>query len=136
MAGRSFVGPAGALLDKALAEAGIDRSDVYVTNVVKHFKWVPSERGKRRIHRKPSYAEIQVCPSWLDAEPSVVKPEILVCLAAAQALLWQGLQGKSSSRIGGVHAYPLRPSHSAPTSVLSAMMTSPVAPNSLRLLKT
>ena len=89
LAGRSFVGPAGALLDKALAEAGIERSAVYVTNVVKHFEWVPAERGKRRIHKKPRYSEIQACRPWLDAELSVVKPEVLVCLGAtaAQALL-------------------------------------------------
>jgi uracil-DNA glycosylase len=89
LAGHPFVGPAGVLLDKALAEAGIDRSDVYVTNVVKHFKWVPAQRGKRRIHKKPRYSEIQACRPWLDAELSVVKPEVLVCLGAtaAQALL-------------------------------------------------
>jgi uracil-DNA glycosylase len=89
VAGHPFVGPAGALLNKALAQAGIDRSQVYVTNVVKHFKWVPAERGKRRIHKKPRYSEIQACRPWLDAELSVVKPDVLVCLGAtaAQALL-------------------------------------------------
>jgi uracil-DNA glycosylase len=89
LAGHPFVGPAGALLDKALAEVGIDRAEVYVTNVVKHFKWTPAERGKRRIHKKPRYSEIQACRPWLDAELSVVKPEVLVCLGAtaAQALL-------------------------------------------------
>jgi len=88
-AGHPFVGPAGKLLNEALAEAGIDRATVYVTNVVKHFKWTPSERGKRRIHKKPRYAEIQACRPWLDAELRVVKPEILVCLGgtAAQSLL-------------------------------------------------
>lgn len=87
--GRPFVGPAGKLLDQALAEAGIARSEVYVTNVVKHFKWVPAERGKRRIHKKPRYSEIQACRPWLDAELERVKPEVLVCLgaSAAQALL-------------------------------------------------
>jgi DNA polymerase len=85
--GRPFVGPAGLLLDRALVEAGIDRSRVYVTNVVKHFKWDP--RGKRRIHAKPNAAEIDACRPWLDAEISVVKPDVLVCLgaSAAQALL-------------------------------------------------
>lgn len=85
--GRPFVGPAGALLDKALAEAGIDRGDVYVTNVVKHFKWEP--RGKRRIHKKPNSLEIAACRPWLDSELSVVKPQVVVCLGAtaAQALL-------------------------------------------------
>ncbi|MDB4965203.1 MAG: phage polymerase-related protein [Myxococcales bacterium] len=85
--GRPFVGPAGRLLDKALAVAGIDRRDVYVTNVVKHFKWEP--RGKRRLHQKPNAREIAACRPWLDAELSVVKPDIVVCLGstAAQALL-------------------------------------------------
>ena len=85
--GRPFVGPAGVLLDKALAEAGIDRSRVYVTNVVKHFNW--EERGKRRIHKKPSAAQIAACRPWLDAEISRLRPKVLVCLGAtaAQALL-------------------------------------------------
>jgi len=85
--GRPFVGPAGALLDKALEEAGIDRTKVYVTNVVKHFKWEP--RGKRRIHKKPNAVEISACRPWLDAEIRAVKPRAIVCLGstAAQALL-------------------------------------------------
>jgi DNA polymerase len=84
---RPFVGPAGRLLDRALAEAGIDRSTVYVTNVVKHFKW--EARGKRRIHAKPSPREIAACRPWLDAELAAVEPEVVVCLGAtaAQALL-------------------------------------------------
>jgi uracil-DNA glycosylase len=87
LAGRPFVGPAGHLLDEALAEAGIDRADAYVTNVVKHFKWEP--RGKRRIHQKPNWSEIAACRPWLDGELAVVQPEVLVCLGAtaAQALL-------------------------------------------------
>ena len=87
--GRPFVGPAGKLLDQALAEAGIDRAEVYVTNVVKHFKWSAAERGKRRIHKKPRASEIGACRPWLDAELEAVKPEVLVCLgaSAAQALL-------------------------------------------------
>jgi len=87
LAGRPFVGPAGKLLDRALAAAGIDRGDVYVTNVVKHFKWEP--RGKRRIHAKPNQTEIAACLPWLQAELDVVKPEAVVCLGAtaAQALL-------------------------------------------------
>ena len=85
--GKPFVGPAGNLLDKALAEAGIDRTKVYVTNVVKHFKWEP--RGKRRIHAKPSWSEVAACRPWLDAELDVVRPAVLVLLGAtaAQALL-------------------------------------------------
>jgi DNA polymerase len=85
--GKPFVGPAGKLLDKCLEEAGIDRSDAYVTNVVKHFKWEP--RGKRRIHQKPNSLEIAACRPWLDAELALLKPSVLVCLGAtaAQALL-------------------------------------------------
>ena len=85
--GRPFVGPAGTLLDKALAEAGIDRSKVYVTNVVKHFKWEP--RGKRRIHKKPNALEITACRPWLEAEIQVVKPRAIICLGstAAQAVI-------------------------------------------------
>jgi uracil-DNA glycosylase len=85
--GHPFVGPAGKLLDKALADAGITRSDVYLTNVVKHFKWEP--RGKRRIHKKPRGSEIAACRPWLDTEIALVKPQAIVCLGAtaAQALL-------------------------------------------------
>ncbi len=85
--GRPFVGPAGAMLDKALVEAGIDRKQTYVTNAVKHFKWEP--RGKRRIHKKPNSLEIAACRPWVDAEIELVKPEVVVCLGAtaAQALL-------------------------------------------------
>lgn len=85
--GKPFVGPAGKLLDKCLEEAGIDRSDAYVTNVVKHFKWEP--RGKKRIHQKPNSLEIAACRPWLEAELALVKPRVLVCLGAtaAQALL-------------------------------------------------
>ena len=87
LAGHPFVGPAGKLLDRALDEAGIDRGLVYVTNVVKHFKWEP--RGKRRIHAKPNAAEIGACRPWLETEIALVKPRVLVCLGAtaAQALL-------------------------------------------------
>jgi uracil-DNA glycosylase family protein len=81
--GKPFVGPAGALLDKALVEAGIDRKLTYVTNAVKHFKWEP--RGKRRIHKKPNSIEITACRAWLDAEIEVVKPRVVVCLGATAA---------------------------------------------------
>jgi DNA polymerase len=86
-AGRPFVGPAGRLFDEALEEAGIDRTSVYVTNAVKHFKW--QARGKRRIHQKPNAAETAACRPWLDAELEVVKPRVLVLLGAtaAQSLL-------------------------------------------------
>ena len=86
---RPFAGPAGKLLNEALAEAGIDRATVYVTNVVKHFKWSASEQGKRRIHKKPRQFEIEACYPWLEAELHAVKPRVLVCMGttAAQALL-------------------------------------------------
>jgi uracil-DNA glycosylase len=85
--GRPFVGPAGRLLDRCLAAAGIDRDDAYVTNVVKHFKWTP--RGKRRLHAKPNALEVRACRPWVDAEIAAVKPQVLVCLGAtaARALL-------------------------------------------------
>ncbi len=89
LAGRPFVGPAGKILDEALEAAGIRRSQAYVTNMVKHFSWVPDERGKRRIHKKPRYSEIKACRPWLDAEIAVIRPQLIVCLGAtaAQALL-------------------------------------------------
>src|SRR5436190_1338577 len=85
--GRPFVGPAGKLLNQILEEVGIDRRQVYLTNVVKHFKWEP--RGKRRLHKKPSAREIAACRPWLDGELNLLKPEVIVCLGAtaAQALL-------------------------------------------------
>jgi uracil-DNA glycosylase len=92
--GKPFVGPAGKLLDEALAEAGIDRTQIYVTNVVKHFKWTQSERGTRRLHKKPRSSEIQACRPWFTAELSVVRPRILVCLGATAA---QSLLGKEFS---------------------------------------
>jgi len=83
VAGKPFVGPAGKIMDRALEEAGIDRSQVYVTNAVKHFKWEP--RGKRRIHQKPNSREIAACRPWLEAELRLVKPKLLVCLGATAA---------------------------------------------------
>jgi len=83
VAGKPFVGPAGKIMDRALEEAGIDRSKVYVTNAVKHFKWEP--RGKRRIHQKPNSREIAACRPWLEAELRLVKPKLLVCLGATAA---------------------------------------------------
>ena len=80
LAGKPFVGPAGRILDRALEEAGLDRNNVYVTNVVKHFKWEP--RGKRRIHKKPNSREIAACRPWLEAELRLVRPKLLVCLGA------------------------------------------------------
>src|SRR5947208_15623443 len=112
--GRPFVGPAGKLLDQALDEAGIDRSEVYVTNVVKHFKWSPAERGKRRIHKKPRASEIAACHPWLESEVRLVKPQVLVCLGATAA---QSLFGKDFSvtrRHGQLVQWPLAPLAIAP----------------------
>src|SRR5262245_44494306 len=106
--GRPFVGPAGRLLDAALAESGIDRGLVYVTNAVKHFKWVA--RGKRRIHERPSSREVAACRPWLAAEIATVKPRVLVLMGgtAAQALLGSGI------RVTQVRGWPLA-SSLAPT---------------------
>lgn len=92
IAGRPFVGPAGNLLNLALAKVGIDRSTLYVTNAVKHFKWEP--RGKRRIHKKPNSREIAACRPWLEAELRLIHPEYIVCLgaSAAQSLLGRGVK--------------------------------------------
>ena len=85
--GKPFVGPAGRLLDSVLEEIGLSRDEVYVTNAVKHFRWEP--RGKRRLHKKPSWRQIEACKPWLQAEILVVKPQVIVCLGAtaAQAML-------------------------------------------------
>jgi DNA polymerase len=121
LAGRPFVGPAGRELDKALAQAGFERSEIYVTNVVKHFKWEP--RGKRRIHKKPNATEISACRPWLETEIALVKPRALVCLGAtaAQALLGRGF--KVTERRGDRVDSPLAPIVSAtvhPSSILRA----------------
>jgi uracil-DNA glycosylase len=89
-AGEPFVGPAGGVLWACLAEAGVERSSVYVTNAVKHFKF--EQRGKRRIHQKPNWSELAACRPWLDAEIEVVRPRVIVCLGATAA---QSLLGKS-----------------------------------------
>ena len=90
--GAPFVGPAGAMLDKALEDAGIPRREVYVTNAVKHFKWEP--RGKRRIHKKPRMSEIKACRPWLEAELRAVKPQVVVLLGATAAQSVMGPQFK------------------------------------------
>jgi DNA polymerase len=96
--GRPFVGPAGRLLDKALEDAGIDRSQTYVTNAVKHFKWVA--RGKRRIHQKPNWSELAACRPWLDAELEVVQPRVLVALGATAAQSLFGRQFRVTKQRG------------------------------------
>jgi len=119
--GRPFVGPAGNLLDKALDQAGIDRSKVYVTNVVKHFKW--QSRGKRRIHKKPNAAEINACRPWLEAEINLIKPRVIICLGstAAQAVL--GPKFRVSTQRATFVPSPLAPFVTAtvhPSSILRA----------------
>ena len=103
--GHPFVGPAGRVLDAGLEQAGIDRDRVYLTNVVKHFKWRP--RGKRRIHQRPNAEEIAACRPWLDGELAALKPRVLVCLGAiaAQALL--GRQFRVSRQRGEFVDSPL-----------------------------
>lgn len=98
LAGQPFVGPAGHLLDEALAEAGIDRSDAYITNVVKHFKWEP--RGKRRLHKTPNRREVDACLPWLEAEIALVKPHVFVCLGATAARALLGTDFRVSERHG------------------------------------
>jgi len=107
LTGRPFVGPAGRLLDQALEQAGIDRAGVYVTNVVKHFKWEP--RGKRRIHKKPNAGEVAACRPWLDAEIALVQPQALVCLGATAAQALLGRQFKVTAHRGELVASPLAP---------------------------
>ncbi len=90
LSGRPFVGPAGRLLDEAMSQAGIDRRDVYITNIVKHFKWKGEEGGKRRIHERPRQDEVEACRPWLDKELWIVKPEVLVCLGTTAAAAVMG----------------------------------------------
>jgi DNA polymerase len=97
-AGRPFVGPAGRLFDEALEDAGIDRTQLYVTSVVKHFKWVA--RGKRRIHQKPNWKEIAACRPWLEAELAIVQPRVLVCLGATAAQTLLGRQFRVTKERG------------------------------------
>jgi len=121
LTGHPFVGPAGKLLDRALADAGIDRTGVYVTNVVKHFKWEP--RGKRRIHKKPSAREIAACRPWLDTEIELVKPRAIVCLGATAAQALLGKQFKVTAHRGELIPSTLAPIVVAtvhPSSILRA----------------
>ncbi len=107
LTGHPFVGPAGRLLDRALTEAGIDRAAVYVTNVVKHFKWEP--RGKRRIHKKPAAREIAACRPWLDTEIALVRPRALICLGATAAQALLGKTFKVTEHRGTFIESPLAP---------------------------
>ncbi|HVB36624.1 MAG TPA: UdgX family uracil-DNA binding protein [Candidatus Acidoferrales bacterium] len=119
--GKPFVGPAGKLLDSALAEAGIDRKKVYVTNAVKHFRWEP--RGKRRIHKKPNATEIAACRPWLDAEIAALQPKVIVCLGATAAQALFGRDFRVTLHRGEFLKSPLAPFVMAtvhPSSILRA----------------
>jgi uracil-DNA glycosylase len=121
LSGHPFVGPAGRLFDDALVEAGIDRAQTYVTNVVKHFKWEP--RGKRRIHKKPNAGEIKACRPWLEAEISLVNPKVIVCLGATAAQALLGPQFKVTRQRGQFIEATLAPYIMAtvhPSSILRA----------------
>jgi uracil-DNA glycosylase len=106
-AGRPFVGPAGQLLDRCLETAGIDRSTVYVTNAVKHFKWEP--RGKIRLHKKPNSLEIAACRPWLEEEIAAVHPRVIVCLGATAAQALLGSQFRLTKHRGEVFSTPNGP---------------------------
>ncbi len=119
--GAPFVGPAGRLLDKALAEVGIPRHDAYVTNVVKHFKWKPA--GKRRIHQKPNAEEIKACRPWLERELEVVQPDVVVCLGATAAQALLGRTFKVTQQHGQWVEWPYEPRATAtihPSAILRA----------------
>ena len=122
LAGRPFVGPAGAVLDEALDAAGIDRETVYVTNAVKHFKWKPV--GKRRLHEKPNRAEVAACKLWLEAEIKLLRPQVIVCLGAtaAQALISPSF--KVTKERGNLIPSPLAP-HVTATVHPSSILRSP-----------
>jgi DNA polymerase len=123
LTGHPFVGPSGRLLDSALERAGLDRGDAYVTNAVKHFKWVPDPRGKRRIHKTPSSSEIRACRPWLDAEIDVVKPRVIVALGATAAKALFGPKVRVTVQRGRALPTPLAEAGFAtvhPSSVLRA----------------
>lgn len=121
MDGEPFVGPAGRLLDRALDRSGIERSQTYVTNVVKHFKWEP--RGKRRIHRKPNAEQIRACEPWLRSEIELVKPRVVVCLGATAAQALLGRDFRVTELRGRIVEWDLEPMAAAtvhPSSILRA----------------
>lgn len=107
LAGEPFVGPSGRLLDRILAEAGIDRREVYVTNAVKHFKF--TRVGKRRLHQRPSASEVNACSPWLDAELEILKPKIVVCMGATAARAVFGKTVTISALRGTFHETPRSP---------------------------
>jgi uracil-DNA glycosylase len=119
--GRPFIGPGGAMLDRALEDAGLAAGDAYVTNAVKHFSWEP--RGKRRIHKKPRASEMKACRPWLEAEIEVVKPAVIVCLGATAAQTLLGSAFKLTAHRGEVIESPWAPALIAtihPSSILRA----------------
>ncbi|HEY0453204.1 UdgX family uracil-DNA binding protein [Actinophytocola sp.] len=120
--GEPFVGPAGRLLDRVLEEVGIDRSQVYLTNAVKHFKFVPAERSKRRIHKTPSRTEVVACRPWLDAELDLVRPELVVCLGAIAAKSLLGQDFRVTKERGKVVSMPDRPERALATVHPSAVL--------------
>lgn len=122
--GHPFVGPAGGLLDRALADASIDRVETYMTNVVKHFKF--EERGKRRIHKKPRIGEIKACEPWLEAEIELIKPEVIVCLGATAAQTLFGAKFRLTKSRGVPVEHPWAP-HVVATIHPSAILRAPDA---------
>jgi DNA polymerase len=121
LAGAPFVGPAGRVLADALREAGLDREQLYLTNVVKHFKWTP--RGKRRIHQKPNREEVQACKPWLDAEVALVAPHVVVLLGAVAAQAVMGPSFRVTAERGKLLESTLAPAVIAtvhPSSILRA----------------
>ena len=104
MEGHPFVGPAGRLLDRALADAGVDRSEVYITNAVKHFKF--DSRGRRRIHKKPGLTEVQACRPWLEAELALLRPQVIVCLGATAAMSVMGRDFRLTQHRGEFFEHP------------------------------
>ena len=122
--GRPFVGPAGRILDEALVSADIKREDVYVTNVVKHFRWEAASRGKRRIHKKPRASQINACRPWLDSELSAIQPSVLVCLGATAAQALLGKQFSVARDRGKFVRSPLAP-HVMATVHPSSILRSP-----------
>jgi uracil-DNA glycosylase family protein len=127
--GRPFVGPAGRLLGKALAEAGIDRTRAYVTNAVKHFKWKPA--GKRRLHQKPNREEVKACKPWLESELQLVNPKLVVCLGATAAQSLLGPTFKVTQMRGQFIGWPFERSQSGGAPHPKPLVMATVHPSSI-----
>ena len=130
--GAPFVGPAGRILDEALAAAGIERSETYLTNVVKHFKWEP--KGTRRLHKKPNTREIAACLPWLDKELELIRPKVLVCLGATAAQALLGRDFRVSIQRGRIIATTLA-EHAVATVHPSAILRQPTGEERRRELE-